>query len=59
MNVYTTREFATKLKMLGLDSNTVKILIDDVETLLDLSFEDGVMSDQAGEYWFNKLDLNV
>ena len=55
MNVYTTTELATKLRMLGLDNNTVKILLEDVETLLDFSFEDGIVSDQAGDYWFNRL----
>ena len=59
MNVYTTRELAIKLRMLGLDNNTVKILMDDVETLLDLSFEDGIMSDQAEDYWFNKIAIDV
>ena len=59
MNVYTVRELATKLRMLGLDNSTVEILIEDVETLLDLSFEDGILSDQARDYWFNRLAIDV
>ena len=56
MSVYTIRELATKLRLLGLDDNSVKILIEDVETLLDFSFEDGIESEQARDYWLNKLD---
>ena len=59
MNVYTTRELATKLRLLGLDNSTVEILLEDVETLLGLSFEDGILSDQARDYWFNRLAIDV
>ena len=42
MKVYTLRDLKNKLLLLGLDHESVAILLDDVENLMSLEYDEGL-----------------